>query len=358
MARTASDRIKRAALAGIVLLAHVVLVWIFMLVRSPQIGNETIAEPVIATLIDQPRDLALGPVPIQVKTEDVLHLQRLAPKIPDIPVDEPEPTTITVPLPASAPIVQQANAGLGGEARESGGHSGGGRALTLLQRVIPRYPARSDSRGEQGATGVLIRVEESGRVKEVKVARSSGYPRLDEAAVEAIRKWKFARAPPGSAPNGTWAQTELRFIRYRFTYSRIGDGAADAVYEQEVKTGAMDEPTPGSQEALTRFMADVSAGAFTGELDVAARDEIGKVRAALAEWGEVESIQFTGTAGAHRWMAYPIRPGSGLRVIHPTVEVSWNMFEVRHQRGTSEWLIAIDRDGRVWSARASPAPWL
>ena len=40
------------------------------------------------------------------------------------------------------------------------------------------------------------------------------------------------------------------------------------------------------------------------------------------------------------------------------VEVSWSLFEVRHPRAKSAWLVAIDREGTIWSARASPAPWL
>jgi hypothetical protein len=34
------------------------------------------------------------------------------------------------------------------------------------------------------------------------------------------------------------------------------------------------------------------------------------------------------------------------------------MFEVRHENNTSEWLVAVGRDGEVWAARASQAPWM
>jgi TonB family protein len=203
---------------------------------------------------------------------------------------------------------------------------------------------------------VQLRVDESGSVNEVNVIRSSGSRHLDAAAVQAARKWKFARLPAGSAPDGTWVQTELRFVLYRFSYSRLGDSATDSVYVEQVKTGATDVATPGSQEALARFITDVSAGTFAGGRDAVTRGEVAEIHAALEEWGEVESIRFTGTAGTNRWMAYHVRPGA--RSSQSIVEVSWNTFEVRHEHATSAWLIAVDRDGTIWHARASRASWL
>jgi hypothetical protein len=73
---------------------------------------------------------------------------------------------------------------------------------------------------------------------------------------------------------------------------------------------------------------------------------------ALEKWGAVKSIEFTGTAGENRWAAYQADGGG------PKVEVAWNLFEVRHQHATTEWMVAVDRQGTVWSASASPAPWM
>src|SRR6185312_4536983 len=86
------DRTKRAVAAGIVLLAHVALVWRFILPRMERVEQASELEPVIATIIEpRPRALSFGPVAIEVKTENVLHLQRLAPRVQDIPVELPEP---------------------------------------------------------------------------------------------------------------------------------------------------------------------------------------------------------------------------------------------------------------------------
>jgi TonB family protein len=289
-----------------------------------------------------------------VKTENVVHvqrLQRLAPKLQDIPVEAPEPATtpITIPLAASAPLPQQAEAGLDGGAVASSAESGGGYALTLLQRVIPKYPAAAARRRQTGATQVMLRVDVSGRVSDVKITRSSGSRSLDDAAVEAFRMWKFAPTPDASIPGGLWIKTEQRFIYYRFKYSRLGDKAADRVDVEAVQP-ATDQMTPGSEKALRRFIQEVSAGTYTD----GASNELGKMREALEEWGAVQSVEFTGRAGPRQWTAYRPRAAAG----GGDVEVKWNLFEVKQQNATTEWLIAVDRNGAIWAARASPAPWM
>lgn len=350
MRRATVDRIDHAVTAGVVLAAHLVLVWIAIQVHvyQPERDLFVAPEPVIATLIQRPRNLTFGLVPVYVHIQDVLRLQRYAPKTPDIPVDEPEAAAITeaLPQPASAPDAPLANRGLVGDASTSSGFSGGGHALKLVQRVVPKYPRRSAERHEEGATRVQTRVDESGRVTDTEVVGSSGHQRLDGAAIAAVRKWKFARLPAGAAPHGAWVATEVRFVLYRFAYSRLGEDATSSVYEEEIKTGASDEPTPGSAEALTRFIADVAAGNLASNTN---GEEIAKMRAALEEWGAVQSLRFTGNAGGARWTAHEIG--------RATVEVQWNKFEVRHEHAISEWLIAVDREGTVWNARASRAPW-
>ncbi len=78
------------------------LIWIAVQVHAYHTERQALAapEPVIATLIQRPRNLSLGPVPVYVKTADVLRLQRFAPKIPDIPVNDAEPSLAEVPAAA------------------------------------------------------------------------------------------------------------------------------------------------------------------------------------------------------------------------------------------------------------------
>lgn len=58
----------------------------------------------------------------------------------------------------------------------------------------PVFPREAEMRGEHGSVVVLIHVSERGVADGVDVARSSGVASLDQAAVDAVRKWHFRPA--------------------------------------------------------------------------------------------------------------------------------------------------------------------
>ena len=76
----------------------------------------------------------------------------------------------------------------------------------------PVYPTISRRLGEEGSVLLLIYVMPDGRVGDVKIKRSSGHPRLDEAAVAAARKgWRFKPATQGGAAVAAWGQYAVAF---------------------------------------------------------------------------------------------------------------------------------------------------
>ncbi len=76
----------------------------------------------------------------------------------------------------------------------------------------PPYPAISKRLGEEGVVTLQLYVTENGRVAEVKVQKSSGFPRLDEAAVrEAKRNWRFIPAKKGDEVIAAWMSINVRF---------------------------------------------------------------------------------------------------------------------------------------------------
>ena len=63
--------------------------------------------------------------------------------------------------------------------------------VEVRRRVVPEYPPDCRRRGQEG-TVVLVAQVEGGSVRYLRVERSSGHPALDEAAAEALRRWRFA----------------------------------------------------------------------------------------------------------------------------------------------------------------------
>lgn len=64
--------------------------------------------------------------------------------------------------------------------------------LSVICPVLnaPPYPRQSRQLGEEGKLTLKLELNESGRVKEIQVINSSGYHRLDEAAIAAVRTWR------------------------------------------------------------------------------------------------------------------------------------------------------------------------
>jgi len=63
-------------------------------------------------------------------------------------------------------------------------------SLACPQRTPPDYPASSRRSGEQGRVVLRVELDETGRIATVRVAESSGYKRLDEAGLAAVKKWQ------------------------------------------------------------------------------------------------------------------------------------------------------------------------
>lgn len=61
----------------------------------------------------------------------------------------------------------------------------------------PDYPRLSSRLKEQGTVVLRLSLDEEGRVRGVELVESSGYSRLDEAAMSAAPKWRFDLTPSG-----------------------------------------------------------------------------------------------------------------------------------------------------------------
>ncbi len=80
-------------------------------------------------------------------------------------------------------------------AATSPGYSGGG-----LSNAPPRYPYLARRQGQEGRVVLRVRVSTGGDPMSVRVRQSSGYRRLDDAAVKAVGTWRFTPARRGGIP--------------------------------------------------------------------------------------------------------------------------------------------------------------
>jgi periplasmic protein TonB len=76
----------------------------------------------------------------------------------------------------------------------------------------PSYPLVSRAREEEGTVLVKVLISPYGTAADVQIEKSSGYSRLDDAAIKAVRGWKFAPATRGSRAIATWVTVPVKFV--------------------------------------------------------------------------------------------------------------------------------------------------
>ncbi|QPK61506.1 energy transducer TonB [Methylomonas sp. LL1] len=80
-----------------------------------------------------------------------------------------------------------------------------------LNNPAPDYPAQSRQLGEQGRVLLRVLVNAAGVVEQVTLRKSSGYPRLDAAAQDSVKNWRFIPAKRGEQAVVAWVVVPISF---------------------------------------------------------------------------------------------------------------------------------------------------
>jgi len=142
------------------------------------------------------------PQPLSVETPIESHHE------PVVPLPQPAPQRIevapvvaVVPVESPAPPKQSGPLVLGGEL-----------ALKCPERKPPLYPATSKRLREEGLVMVRAELDEEGRVEHASIKSSSGYERLDDAALNAVRQWRCHPAQRDGQPVRAVAMQPFNFV--------------------------------------------------------------------------------------------------------------------------------------------------
>ena len=80
-----------------------------------------------------------------------------------------------------------------------------------LDNPAPAYPPLSRRLHEEGRVILRVLVSVRGIADEVQVRTPSGSARLDEAARETVRGWRFVPAKRGAEPVAAWVLIPISF---------------------------------------------------------------------------------------------------------------------------------------------------
>ncbi|MFT6077835.1 MAG: TonB family protein [Myxococcota bacterium] len=81
-----------------------------------------------------------------------------------------------------------------------------------LNNQAPNYPSMSKSLQEEGEVLLEVEVDSLGNVQNIKVKESSGFKRLDQAAMKAVKNWQFVAAKKNNQFIASKVQVPINFI--------------------------------------------------------------------------------------------------------------------------------------------------
>jgi periplasmic protein TonB len=147
--------------------------------------------------------------------------QAFVPK-PMIQLPSPGPTQVALDLPPPpAPVVQAIapapeapvpSAAPAAPAASSSPVEGGDLSSQVLSAKPPVYPIEARRAREQGTVKLMVLVGPDGRVSDIAVAGSSGSKRLDQAALSAVRRWRWTPQNKNGAPVAVRGYVTIPFV--------------------------------------------------------------------------------------------------------------------------------------------------
>jgi len=171
------------------------------------------ATPEVVEIIPEPKRIP-EPKPVIKKPEPVQKVVKPEPvpqPVEPVAVAEAAPALATEPTaaPVSAPVVTQQEPPVVEEVKEVIEPPKFGAAY--LHNPAPRYPSLSRRIGEEGRVLLRVLVAASGAAESVEIEAGSGSARLDQAAMDAVKKWRFIPAKLDKEPISAFVIVPIQF---------------------------------------------------------------------------------------------------------------------------------------------------
>jgi protein TonB len=214
-----------AAVFVLVASAHALALWALWSYAPARAALETTVTLMVSLVEPQPRPApprpAPQPLPVKPKPKPKAKPEPQPVKAPEPPLlAVPEEVPAPVAPPVEAPVAKapeappvEAPAAPPAEAPPAPPPSLVPPRFDAdyLLNPPPEYPALSRRLGEAGQVLLRVRVSAEGLPLAVELKRSSGFPRLDEAARAAVERWRFVPARRGERPVEAWVLIPISF---------------------------------------------------------------------------------------------------------------------------------------------------
>ena len=209
---------RRVLIAASVLLLHAAVLWALQSGLMRRAVEVIVPGEILSEFISPPAPPAAkpqtAPVPPRAQPTPPRPPVQAAPQA--LPT-RPEPAPLPAPVPAvaaaapaaiEASTVAAAPAAPAAPARIELPSSD----AAYLNNPKPSYPALSRRLGEQGKVVVRVLIGADGRAQQAEIRSSSGYDRLDQAALATVRSWRYVPGTRGGVPEAMWFNVPISFV--------------------------------------------------------------------------------------------------------------------------------------------------
>lgn len=149
----------------------------------------------------EPLQTTVQPLPVTIPTPlprpVVAAIPNALPQVqPAAVAASPVPVAAPAPAPATPPSTVTSDA----------------LATRMISGGPPSYPVESRRKKEQGTVKLMLILGIDGRVETIAVTGSSGFDRLDDAALKAVRRWRWAPTMRDGTPVKVRGFVEIPFV--------------------------------------------------------------------------------------------------------------------------------------------------
>ncbi|WP_407696071.1 energy transducer TonB [Sphingobium soli] len=196
-----------------ILLIHILLIGALVQIRSHVTKAQDASLTVVNLSPPPPPPAEEAPPPPPSRPEVVAPPPIVQTPVPPAPqirttpdVSPPQsPTPVAIAVPAPSPVVA---APVAAPSLVQGGDLG----AQMIAGKPPRYPVESRRKREQGTVVLTLTLGLDGAVENLVVTQSSGFFRLDKAASEAVRGWRWKPVLRSGQPVRVRGVVEIPFI--------------------------------------------------------------------------------------------------------------------------------------------------
>jgi protein TonB len=191
------------------------------LISHPPTTGEVDKVIMASVVMDMPAPPAPKPQPVQAKPQaQSKALPKTMPAVqpqlhPSPVVTQAAPSESAPVVPAAAPTAAAAPAAAGHQrpnTTPSPVVSLPSSDADYLNNPAPAYPRMSRRQGEQGTVVLRVFINTEGRAEKAEIRTSSGYSRLDEAALTTVQRWRYVPGKRAGVPEAMWFNVPIRFV--------------------------------------------------------------------------------------------------------------------------------------------------